>query len=121
MTLPGAERRHVAVHRYEGTHEDRYLVVLVEPDGRWWERSAYLSDRDAAGEAALVLAGSLGVRLGAGAHAGRYMVGGGRCSMSALAIADTMRLAISQAKGTIDLDRLVVAITQQWGAGGLSG
>ncbi|MCK0207516.1 hypothetical protein MWN33_05655 [Starkeya koreensis] len=61
--FPGGDRRHIAVHRYEGAFEDRYLVVLVEPDGRWWERSAYLRDRDEAGEIATALAEMFGLRL----------------------------------------------------------
>lgn len=77
VAFPVGDCRHIAVHRYEGALEDRYLVVLVEPDGRWWERSAYLRDRDEAGEIASALAGRFGFRLEPTVmRAGIWSVGG---------------------------------------------
>ncbi|GLK71291.1 hypothetical protein KHC23_10975 [Ancylobacter dichloromethanicus] len=53
------DRGHVAIHHYDGTDfgaEDRYLVVLVAPDGRWWPRGRYLRQRQNAADEAQGLA-----------------------------------------------------------------
>lgn len=53
---------HVGIHRYEGGTEDRFLVVLIEPDGRWLPRSGYLQLPAAAETIARDVAEEVGVR-----------------------------------------------------------
>lgn len=55
--------RFVCIYRYEGIHEDRFQVVLVECDGQWEPRSAHLDDRSQAVDQAELLARHLGLRL----------------------------------------------------------
>lgn len=60
------DRGHVAIHHYDGSGfgtDDRYLVVQVAPDGRWWPRGRYLKQRLNAADEAQGLAIWRGLRL----------------------------------------------------------
>lgn len=60
--MTGTPERYTAIYRFEGQRaDDRFVTVLIEPDGKRWPISPHLADRSIAIEVAQNLAEALAV------------------------------------------------------------